>query len=121
METKRQQQVARLIQEELSAIFQKDAKHLFGNAFITITNVRITADLSIARVYLSFMLVQSKDETIADIQEKTKTIRQLLAQRIKNSVRIIPEIQFFLDDTEEYAAKMEALLKSLEIPPAEEE
>ena len=121
MESKRQQQVARLIQEELSAIFQKDAKHLFGNSFITITTVRITPDLSIARIYLSFLLTENKDEAVADIQDKTKTIRQLLAQRIKNDVRIIPELHFYLDDTSDYVAKMNALLDSLQIPPAEDE
>ena len=121
MESKRQQQVARLLQRELSAIFQKDARHLFGKAFITITTVRVTPDLGIARVYLSFMLVDNKQETLEDIKDHTKSIRQMLGQKIRNSVRIIPELNFYLDDTADYAAKMDALLGGLDIPPAEED
>jgi len=122
METKRQQKMARLIQEDLSAIFQKDARHLFGNSFITITSVRMSPDLSIARIYLSFLLTnnQSKEEIIAEIQDNTKQIRQILGQKIRNSVRIVPELHFFLDDTAEYVAKIDALFDGLEIPPTDE-
>jgi ribosome-binding factor A len=121
MEGKRQQQVAKLIQKDLSEIFQRDAKHLFGNDFITITSLRITPDLSIVRAYLSFLKAKNKAEALADIQEHTKTIRQLLGQKIKNSVRIVPQLHFYLDDTAEYVAHIEGLLDSLNIPPAEDD
>lgn len=121
MESKRQQQVAKLIQKELSEIFQRDARHLFSNEFITITSVRITPDLSIARVYLSFLMSKNKSESLENIEEKNKNIRTLLAQKIKNNVRIIPELKFFLDDSAEYAERIEELLNGLHIPPASEE
>lgn len=121
MESKRQQQFARLIQKDLGTIFQKDAKHLFGEKFITVTMVRVTPDLGIARVYLSFLLVNNKEEALEDIRSKTKAIRQLLAQRIRNSVRSIPELHFYLDDTADYVSKIDALLDSLDIPPENDE
>ncbi len=120
MESKRQQQFARIIQKDLSEIFQRDAKHMFGEKFITITMVRVTPDLGIARVYLSFLMTKDKEAAIEDIQEKTKTIRQLLAQKIRNSVRVVPELHFYLDDTADYVSKIDALLDSLDIPPEED-
>jgi ribosome-binding factor A len=123
MESKRQQKMARLLKEELSTVFQKDAQHLFGNSFITITTVRVTPDMGMARVYLSFLTFNNqtnKEESLAEIVDNTKQLRQMLGQRIRHSVRIIPELQFFMDDTAEYAAKMDALIDSLNIPPADE-
>ncbi|NJL14230.1 MAG: 30S ribosome-binding factor RbfA [Microscillaceae bacterium] len=121
MESKRQQKVARLLQKELGEIFQQDAKHLFNQAFITVTTVRVTPDLGIARVYLSFLLVNNKKEALEDIQDKTRAVRQLLGQRIGKSLRIVPELHFYLDDTAEYASHIDALLDSLDIPPADED
>jgi ribosome-binding factor A len=120
METKRQQQFARLIREELSDIFLREAKHWIGNAFITVTAVRMTPDLAIARIYLSFLQNDGKEALLEEIQEKAKQIRNVLGQRIRKSVRIIPELQFFLDDTAEYAARIDSLLAGLNIPPATE-
>jgi len=118
-ETKRQQQFASLIREELSSIFIREATHWFGNAFITVTAVRVTPDLAIARIYLSFLQLTGKDILLEEIQEKSKQLRNVLGQRIRKSVRIIPELIFFMDDTAEYAAKMDSLLAGLNIPPEE--
>jgi ribosome-binding factor A len=120
MESKRQQQFARLIREELSDIFLREAKHWFGNAFITVTAVRVTPDLAIARIYLSFLQSNGKEALLEEIQEKAKQMRNVLGQRIRQSVRVIPELQFFADDTAEYAARIETLLSGLNIPPANE-
>jgi ribosome-binding factor A len=116
MDTKRQQKFARLIQKDLAEIFQQDVKHLFENLFITVTTVRVSPDLGVAKVYLSFLLAKNKEEAIENIKDQTKTIRQILAQKIKNQVRVIPELHFFLDDSEEYAAKINALLEGLNNP-----
>ena len=121
MESKRQQQFARLIREELSNIFIREATHWFGNAFITVTTVRVTPDLAIARVYLSFLQTTGKETLLEDIQEKSKQIRNVLGQRIRQSVRVIPELQFFMDDTAEYAAHIDSLLAGLNIPPETQE
>ncbi|GAB3256760.1 30S ribosome-binding factor RbfA [Larkinella harenae] len=120
MESKRQQKVARLVQKDLSEIFQRDSRHLFNGAFITVTNVRVSPDLSIARVYLSFLATPNKESLLELIKERGKSIRQQLGDRVRHQLRIIPELHFFIDDTAEYAAKMDALFANLEIPPAPE-
>ena len=121
MESKRQQKFARLIQKDLSEIFQRDAKSMFNGAFITMTEVKVSPDLSIAKVYLSFLLAKNKNTLIEDIKEKGKAIRQMLAAKIKNQARIIPELHFYLDESLEYAAKIDNLLSTIHIPPATEE
>jgi len=120
MDSKRQQKFSRQIQKDLSEIFQKDMRSAFGNAFITITDVKVTPDLSIARIYLSFMLANDKQGLMQEIREKSKQIRGVLGQRIRHQARIIPDLEFFLDDTAEYAAKMDRLISSLDIPPLKE-
>lgn len=118
MESKRQQKVARLLLKDLSEIFQRDARHLFNGAFITVTNVRVSPDLSIARVYLSFLATKNKEGILDAIKDRSRTIRQQLGDRVRHQLRIVPELQFYLDDTAEYAAKMDELFANLDIPPA---
>ena len=121
MESKRQQKVGRQIQKDLGDIFQREARHLLNGTFITVTAVRMTTDLGIARAYLSFLPDKNKKVLFETIQESTRFIRQKLAERVRHQLRIVPELQFYLDDTAEYAAKMDALFANLDIPPAEEE
>lgn len=121
MESKRQQKVARQIQKDLSDIFQKEGRTWFDNAFITVTIVRMSPDLGVARIYLSFLAVKNKGFVLEQIQERSKQIRQLLGQRVRHQLRIVPEIHFYLDDTAEYAAKMDTLFAGLTIPPPPED
>ncbi|MCC9165426.1 30S ribosome-binding factor RbfA [Pontibacter harenae] len=121
MESKRQQKFSRLIQKELAEIFQREVPHLFGGAYISISVVRVSPDLGLARVYLSVMMANNNEELLQEVRVNTKTIRHLLAQRIKSQVRVIPELVFHLDDTAEYASRMDKLFENLEIPPAPEE
>jgi ribosome-binding factor A len=121
MESKRQQKVGRQIQKDLGDIFQREAKHLINGSFITITAVRMTPDLGLARAYLSFLPEKNKKVLLETIQENTRFIRQKLGERVRHQLRIVPELQFFIDDTAEYAAKMDALFADLVIPPAPEE
>jgi len=119
MESKRQQKVGRQIQKDLGEIFQKDAQHLTSGAFVTITAVRVTPDLSIARAYLSFLPDKNKAMLLETIRENTRFIRQKLAERVRHQLRIVPHLQFYIDDTAEYAAKMDQLFADLVIPPAQ--
>lgn len=126
MESKRQQKVARQLQKDLGEIFQRDLTHAFssvsgGSVFITITNVRVSPDLGIARVYLSLLNAKNRTMLMDAIQEKSRTIRQLLGERVRHQLRIVPDLQFFLDDTAEYAEKMDKLFAGIVIPPAPEE
>lgn len=118
MDSQRQKKFSRLIQKELGQIFQQDVKSHFGGAFITVTHVVVSPDLSLAKVYLSLMLVPDKNKFMATVKEMTKTIRSMLAEKIRKQVRIIPELVFYLDDSAEYAEKIEKVLSSLHIPPA---
>jgi ribosome-binding factor A len=118
MESKRQQKVGRQIQKDMGDIFQKEAKHLVSGVFVTVTVVRMTPDLGLAKVYLSFLPEKDKHTFLKNIQVNTKLIRQKLGDRVKNQLRIVPEIQFFLDDTAEYVSKMDDLFAGIVIPPA---
>lgn len=121
MESKRQQKVGRQIQKDLGEIFQKDAQHLTSGAFVTITAVRVTPDLGIARAYLSFLPDKNKNFLLETIRENTKFLRQKLGDRVRHQLRIVPHLQFYIDDTAEYADKMNQLFSGLVIPPAPEE
>jgi ribosome-binding factor A len=121
MESKRQKQVGKQIQKDLSEIFQRDLKSLFGDAFVTITDVKVTPDMGIARVYLSVLLSKEPAEILQLVRENTTSIRGKLGHRVRHQFRIIPELNFYLDDTAEYAQKIEDLFANLHIPPAEEE
>jgi ribosome-binding factor A len=116
MESKRQQKVARQLQKDLSDIFQKDGRDWFGGAMVTITTVRVSPDLAIARVYLSFLLSKQPKMLLDDIEERSKQIRQLIGAKVRHQLRIVPDFVFFLDDSAEYAAKMEALFANIDIP-----
>jgi ribosome-binding factor A len=120
MESKRQQKHAKLLQKELGEIFQKEAKHLVGKAMVTITRVFVSPDLSVAKVYLSFLLADTQS-TYELIQEHKKEIRHHLGRRIGKSVRIIPELAFFPDESAAYAQHMDQVISGLEIPPAPDE
>lgn len=88
------------------------------NAFITIADVQVSPDLSVARVYLSMMLINDKKKVIDRINLHKREIRKALGDTIRKQVRIIPELVFFVDELEEKALKMDSLIDSLRIPPA---
>ncbi|MDQ3535297.1 MAG: 30S ribosome-binding factor RbfA [Bacteroidota bacterium] len=119
-ESKRQQKFSKLIQKDLGDIFQQDVKNMFGRTFITVTSVKMSPDLSLAKVYLSFLQVNNSREMLEKISDQKKEIRKMLAQKIGKQVRIIPDLIFYFDDSAEYAAKMDELISGLNIPPADE-
>ncbi|MBC8155838.1 MAG: 30S ribosome-binding factor RbfA [Bacteroidetes bacterium] len=121
MESKRQQKVARQIQKDLSEIFTREVPHLFNGAFITVTAVRVSPDLSVARAYLSFLATKNHEMLLESIREHSRTLRQHLGERVRHQLRIVPDVQYFLDDTAEYAEKMDKLFEGIVIPPAPDE
>jgi len=114
--TVRQQKYGKLIQKELSEIFLKDKRGFLGNVFITIAEVRLSPDLSVAKVYLSMTLAKDKTAVLQSIQLHKSEIRKALGDRIRNQARIIPDLIFFIDEVEDRAQRMEDLIKSLNIP-----
>jgi len=117
MESKRQQKYSKLLQKELAEIFQKDAKSLFGSAFITVTEVKVSPDLSFAKVYLSFLMVENKKEELQKVKDLKSKIKGVLGPKIRNQVRIIPQLEFYLDETLDHAAKMEQLFDKIKVKP----
>lgn len=121
MSSTRQLKYAGLIQKDLSELFQKDSRHWFGQAFVTITDVEVSPDLSFAKVYLSLMMVKDEQGFLDLVKSKKSEIRKALGLKIGKQVRIVPDLNFYLDDTQENAQKIEDLLSGLNIPPAPEE
>ncbi|MFN3801312.1 30S ribosome-binding factor RbfA [Belliella pelovolcani] len=120
MESKRQQKYSKLIQKELGEIFQKEAKHMVGNAMVTVVRVLMSPDLSVAKVNLSFLLANN-EVLFEKINENKKEIRKHLGLRIGKSVRIVPELAFFMDESASYAQHMDKIISSLDIPEASDE
>lgn len=112
MDSIRQQKASRLIQKELAEIFLLEGKNWFGSAMITVTQVRISPDMSIAKVYLSLFAVKNKESLLQDIAIYHSEIRKKLGLRIGKQVRIIPELRFYLDDSLDYMEKIDKALKS---------
>ncbi len=110
METTRQERISRLIQKELGELFLLQTKATRG-VIISISGVKISPDLSIARVYLSIFPNDKRSELLKAISENASQIRFDLGKRVRHQLRIIPELKFFIDDSLDYAARIEELLK----------
>ena len=115
----RQQKFGRLIQKELSDIFQRNKRGILDNTFITISDVDMSPDLGVAKVYISMMLAKDKGQTLDRLNRGKGEIRKALGEKIRKQVRVIPELIFIIDETEENALRLEELIKNLNIPPAD--
>ncbi len=114
MESKRQQKFAGVIQEDLAAIFQREGMNYLPNTLVTITKVRVTPDLAIARIFLSFFgNTTNLQQSLANIKLHASEIRYKLGARIKDQVRIIPQLEFFIDDTSEYVERMDKIFDKI--------
>ena len=110
METTRQNKIARLIQKELSEIFLLQTKSMPG-VLVSVSIVRISPDMSYARVYLSVFPSSRSEEIVKNINAYNQSIRFELGNRVRHQLRIIPELKFFVDDSLDYAEKIDELLK----------
>jgi len=112
-ETKRQKQVAGLINEELNDIFRKMGMGMMDGGMISISSVKITPDLFEARVYLSMFQIKDTQAALLKFEEKNKEIRKELGTRVRHQLRSIPELKFFIDDTLDYVFKMDELFDKI--------
>lgn len=123
METTRQAKIARLLQKELSEIFRLQTAKMRGT-LVSVSAVRVSPDLSIARVYLSVFPSAKVQEMLESINSSAKTIRYELAQRVRYQLRKTPELAFYIDDSLDYIENIDNLLgtnnQEKELPPAEE-
>lgn len=113
----RQQKYAKFIQKEISGIFQRDKKGFLSDTFISIAEVRMSPDLSVAKIYVSMLLAKDKPAIVERLNVHKKEIRGDLGNKIGKQVRIIPELIFYLDEVEEKAIQIEEIIKNLDIPP----
>ena len=111
METTRQEKIARLLQKELGELFLLYARQLQG-VLITVTEVRVTTDLSLGRVFLSVFPTNKSAEVMLQVQADTKSIRFELGKRVRHQLRIVPELSFYLDESMEKLEHIDQLLKN---------
>jgi ribosome-binding factor A len=110
METTRQQKISRMLQKELGEIFLLYARKLQGT-LITVSSVRVSPDLGIARTYLSIFPSDKANAVIEQVNADTKAIRFDLGKRVRHQLRIVPELYFHVDDSLDYLENIDNLLK----------
>ena len=111
MQSTRQKKVSRLLQKELSLIFQQQQNGLLENIIVSVTVVRVSPDLANANIFLSIFPVNDPIKAIKLVQRQGVIIRKRLGQKIKHQLRIIPNLQFHLDDSAAYSEEIDRLLK----------
>lgn len=111
MQETRQNKIARLLQKELSMIFQEQTRAMHGT-MVSVTRVKVSPDLSICTAYLSIFPSERAEELLQNIEKNQKAVRYALGQRVRNQLRIIPELRFFVDDSLDYIDRIDELLKS---------
>lgn len=111
MESTRQLKFARLVQKEMAEIFQAETRGLFGPVMITVTQVRVSPDFGVAKIYVSLFPVKEKEALLEKIREHSSDLRRMLGNRIRHQARVIPELIFYLDDSLDYAERINELLK----------
>lgn len=110
MQETRQNRISRLLQKELSLIFQSQTRMMHG-VMVSVTRVKVSPDLSICTAYLSIFPSEKGEEIIKAVNQNQATIRYDLGQRVRNQLRIIPELRFFIDDSLDYIDRIDELLK----------
>ncbi|MET0569808.1 MAG: 30S ribosome-binding factor RbfA [Pedobacter agri] len=121
MESKRQQKFAGVLQEELAQVFQREGGAFLPNTLVTITRVRVSPDLAVAKVYLSFFNTNNTTLSINTVNAHAGEIRYKLGARIRHQVRVVPELTFFVDDTNEYVERMDHLFDKIAKEPRQKE
>ncbi|MDR2890873.1 MAG: 30S ribosome-binding factor RbfA [Alistipes sp.] len=110
-ETTRQQKIGRQIQKDLGEMFIRESAPLLRGALVTVTGVRMSPDLEYARIYLSVFPFERHAEVMASLDANNWLVRKTLGAKIRNQMRVVPELSFFVDDSFEYIDKIDNLLK----------
>jgi len=110
MQETRQNKIARLLQKELSIIFQEQTRAMRG-VMVSVTRARISPDLSVCTAYLSIFPSERGEELLANIERNNQQIRYTLGQRVRHQLRIVPELRFHIDDSLDYIDRIDELLK----------
>ncbi len=111
MESTRQQKISKQIQKDLAEILQRDCAELFRGLLLTVTAVRVSPDFGYAKIYVSVFPFDRNEEVIATLAKNNWAIRKALGSRVKNQLKVVPEIEFFLDDSLEYIENIDRAMK----------
>lgn len=114
MASKRQEQVAELIKRNFGVVLQQEGSYIYGDAFVTVTQVQVTPDLSQAKLYISVFNTDDKNGVLLMLEKETRKLKQSLAHRIKRHVRRIPDIAIYLDDTLDEMYKLNEIFDNLD-------
>ncbi len=111
MESTRQQKIAKQIQKDLAEILQRECGELFRGLLLTVTAVRVSPDFSYAKIYVSVFPFDRNEEVLALLTKHNWALRKALGVRVKNQLKSVPEIDFFLDDSLEYIENIDRVMK----------
>lgn len=110
MDSTRQQKISRQIQRDIAEIFQKELSDTLRGTLVTVTTVRVSPDLAYAKIYISIFPFEQSAATLEKIKEQGWLVRKLLGARIRNQLKVVPELEFFIDDSLEYINNIDNLL-----------
>ena len=110
MQETRQNKIARLMQKELSVIFQEQTRSMHG-VMVSVTRTKVSPDLSVCTAYLSIFPSERGEELLENIEKNNQQLRYALGQRVRYQLRIVPELRFFIDDSLDYIDRIDELLK----------
>lgn len=116
MDSKRQLQVGELIKRNFSYVLQLQGRYIYKDVLVSVTQVKVAPDLSLAKIYLSIYGTEDKDAIIIQVEEHTHLLKQELAHRIKKLVRRIPDIAFYIDDTLDEMYRIDEMMQSIKKP-----
>lgn len=111
MASVRLEKIASVLQQDLGTIFQFNARSICEGAMVSVTHVTVVPDLTLAKVYISILGHDEPDKLTENIQGKASQIKHQVAQKVRHQLRKMPDLQFYRDDSMEYAAKIDDLLK----------
>jgi len=120
-ESKRQRQVGEIVRRHFGSVLMSEGSYLYGQALVTVTNVIMSSDLGLAKIYLSVYNTENKQEVILMMEQSKVQLRQALSQRIKKHVRRIPRIDFYIDETVDEMYRVDALFDSIGMPKNNQE
>jgi ribosome-binding factor A len=113
METKRQLQVGEQVRRAMSEVLNQEGRYLFEDALVTVTQVKMSPDLGLAKVYVSVYNTDSKQEVVLSLEGEKVRLRQSLGQRLRRHMRRIPDVDFYLDDTLDEMYRLNALFNKM--------
>ena len=111
MESKRQRKIASVLQRDMAEIFRREASNHFHGTIITVSKVRVSPDLGLVRCYLSIFPTNKADEVLDFVKNHAPRLRGELAKQVKNQLRVIPSLYYHLDDSLEYEANIDKILR----------